>query len=127
MRIRQLHLLRYGHFTDASITLPAAGSPDMQMMFGENEAGKSTAKAAIEDLLFGIPSNSPRNFLHDYGAMRIGANLEKGGQARRTRCFRSRTPPSRRARGLSHPFSRARIAAFTRACSASTTIACAKA
>ena len=33
--------------------------------------------AGIEDLLFGIPSNSPRNFLHEYGAMRIGATLEK--------------------------------------------------
>lgn len=77
MRIRQLELLRYGHFTDASIALPA-GAPDIQMVIGENEAGKSTTMAAIEDLLFGIPSNSPHNFQHEYGAMRIGATLEKG-------------------------------------------------
>jgi uncharacterized protein YhaN len=80
MHIRQLDLLRYGHFTDVSIALPAS-TPNLQILLGENEAGKSTAMAGIEDLLFGIPSNSPHNFLHDYGAMRVGAILEKGGDA----------------------------------------------
>jgi uncharacterized protein YhaN len=80
MRIRQLDLLRYGHFTDASIALPA-GTPDIHCVLGDNEAGKSTAMAGIEDLLFGIPSNSPRNFLHEYGAMRVGATLERGGDS----------------------------------------------
>ncbi|WP_316395204.1 ATP-binding protein [Bradyrhizobium sp. 33ap4] len=77
MRIRQLDLLRYGHFTDTIIALPA-GKPDLEMLVGENEAGKSTAMNGVEDLLFGIPANSPRNFLHDYNAMRVGALLEKG-------------------------------------------------
>jgi uncharacterized protein YhaN len=77
MRICQLDLLRYGHFTDAIIALPA-GKPDFQMLLGENEAGKSTAMNGVEDLLFGIPANSPRNFLHEYNAMRVGALLEKG-------------------------------------------------
>jgi len=67
------------------MTLPEAGATDLQMVLGDNEAGKSTTKSAIEDLLFGIPSNSPRNFLHDYGAMRIGATLEKGGQVLKVR------------------------------------------
>jgi uncharacterized protein YhaN len=78
MRIRQLDLLRYGHFTDAIIALPA-GKPDFQMLLGENEAGKSTAMNGVEDLLFGIPANSQRNFLHEYNAMRVGALLEKEG------------------------------------------------
>jgi uncharacterized protein YhaN len=82
MRIRQLHLIRYGHFTDASMTLPDAGAT---LMLGDNEAGKSTTKSAIEDLLFGILNNSPHNFLHDYGAMRIGATLEKGAQVLKVR------------------------------------------
>jgi uncharacterized protein YhaN len=84
MRIQQLELLRYGHFTDASIVLPA-GAPDIQIVIGENEAGKSTTMAAIEDLFFGIPSNSSRNFQHEYGAMRIGATLEKGGDVLKIR------------------------------------------
>jgi uncharacterized protein YhaN len=41
-----------------------------------NEAGKSTALCAMEDLLFGIPHNSPHNFLHDYGSLRVGALIE---------------------------------------------------
>jgi uncharacterized protein YhaN len=78
MRIQQLDLLRYGHFTDASIPLPAC-APDIHTVLGGNEAGKSTTMAGIEDLYFGIPANSPFNFLHGYGAMRVGATLERGG------------------------------------------------
>lgn len=84
MRIQQLDLLRYGHFTNTVIALPA-GNPDIQIVLGENEAGKSTAMAGIEDLLFGIPSNSPRNFLHEYNAMRVGGILEKGGDTLKVR------------------------------------------
>ncbi len=84
MRIRQFDLLRYGHFTDAIIVLPA-GKLDLQLLLGENEAGKSTAMAGIEDLLFGIPSNSSRNFLHEYNAMRVGAILERGGDTLKIR------------------------------------------
>lgn len=84
MRIRQLDLLRYGHFTNASISLPH-GVPDFQMLLGENEAGKSTAMNGVEDLLFGIPANSPRNFLHEYNAMRVGAVLEKGSSTLKLR------------------------------------------
>ena len=90
MRIRQLDLLRYGHFTDVFITLPAS-APDIHIVLGENEAGKSTAKAGIEDLFFGIPLNSSRNFLHEYGAMRVGATLEKGSDTLRVRRRKGKT------------------------------------
>lgn len=86
MRLRSLDLLRYGHFTGVSVTLPER-SPDFHMIFGPNEAGKSTTTTAIEDLLFGIPGNSTRNFLHDYAALRIGATLDADG---RTLSFRRR-------------------------------------
>lgn len=75
MRLRRLDLLRYGHFTEKFVELPTDGA-DFHIVFGPNEAGKSTALAAIEDLLFGIPMHSPYNFLHDYSDMRIGAVLE---------------------------------------------------
>ena len=77
MRLQRLDLIRYGHFTDRSFDLPA-GEFDFHIIFGPNEAGKSTALAALEDLLFGIPKNSSYDFLHDYGSMRVGANLENG-------------------------------------------------
>lgn len=79
MRIRCLNLLRYGHFTDRSLELPASKS-DFHIIFGPNEAGKSTALSAIEDLLFGIHGQTPYGFLHDYGSMRIGAVLESGSK-----------------------------------------------
>ena len=79
MRIQRLDLLRYGRFTATHLALPASDS-DIHIVFGPNEAGKSTALSAIEDLLFGIPGNSRYNFLHDYGSMRVGAVLENGGK-----------------------------------------------
>ncbi len=79
MRIQRLDLIRYGLFTDTQLVLPARDS-DIHIVFGPNEAGKSTALSAIEDLLFGIPGNSRYNFLHDYGTMRVGAVLENGGK-----------------------------------------------
>ncbi len=79
MRICRLDLLRYGRFTDAVLELPAH-KPDIHIVFGLNEAGKSTALSALEDFLFGIPHNSPLNFLHDYGSMRLGAVLQKDGE-----------------------------------------------
>ena len=57
------------------------GDTDLHILFGPNEAGKSTALAAVEDLLFGIPTRSPYGFLHDYSAMRIGALLQNGTEA----------------------------------------------
>ena len=78
MRLARLDLLRYGRFTDASIELPRA-ERDIHIVFGPNEAGKTTSLTAIEDMLFGIPERSPYNFLHSYEAMRVGGVLENGG------------------------------------------------
>lgn len=81
MRLARLDLLRYGRFTDFPLELPRS-ERDIHIIFGPNEAGKTTTLTAIEDLLFGIPNRSPYNFLHSYGAMRIGALLENA-----TDCF----------------------------------------
>ena len=80
MRLRRLDLLRYGCFTDRSFELPG-GSIDFHIVFGPNEAGKSTALSAIEDLVFGVPMQSPYDFLHDYSNMRVGAVLESGKES----------------------------------------------
>jgi uncharacterized protein YhaN len=79
MRINRLDLLRYGHFTNVSLPFPKSES-DLHVIFGPNEAGKSTSLAAIEDLLFGIPHNSPYNFVHSYSDMRVGGALEHAGK-----------------------------------------------
>ncbi len=80
MRLARLNLARYGRFTGHVVELPAR-SPDFHIIFGPNEAGKSTALAAIENWLFGIPSQSPYSFFHSYSEMRVGGMVEKGGDS----------------------------------------------
>ena len=80
MRLDQLDLTRYGRFTDRSLTFapPAPGKPDLHIIYGPNEAGKSTLFSAWLDLLFGIPTRSPYGFLHTGPNMLIGASLTHG-------------------------------------------------
>ncbi|MFD2232508.1 ATP-binding protein [Phaeospirillum tilakii] len=84
MRLRRLDLTRYGKFTGASLDFGAAvaGAPDLHVVYGPNEAGKSTLFAAWLDLLYGIPPRSSYNFLHDYKAMQVGGVVELAGEAR---------------------------------------------
>ncbi len=77
MRFSRLDLTRYGLFTDVSIEFPKK-ERDIHIVYGPNEAGKTTSLRAIEDTLFGIPQRSPYNFLHSYQDMRVGAALENG-------------------------------------------------
>ncbi len=77
MRLERLDLIRYGNFTDRTIDLPAADR-DFHVIVGPNEAGKSTVRAAILDLLYGIPKNTPHAFLHMMSEMRLGATLTQG-------------------------------------------------
>ena len=77
MRISRLDLLRYGKFTDRSVSLPQAGR-DFHLVMGPNEAGKSTLRNAVQDLFFGIETRSRYNFLHPYSEMRLGALIEQG-------------------------------------------------
>ena len=83
MRLKRLDLARYGKFTDHVLDFgeTVAGQPDLHIVYGPNEAGKSTAMAAFLDLLFGIENKSRFNFLHPYPTMRIGASLEFAGRA----------------------------------------------
>lgn len=83
MRLRRLDLTRYGKFTDYSIDFGEhkAGTPDLHIIYGLNEAGKSTSLNAYLDLLFGIEERTRYGFLHQGKAMEIGACLEFDGQA----------------------------------------------
>ena len=84
MRLRRLALTRYGKFTDHSIDFGERreGEPDLHVIYGPNEAGKSTTFAAFLDLLFGIGTQSSFGFLHPYPTMLIGAALEFGAETR---------------------------------------------
>lgn len=77
MRINRFDLLRYGKFTDKSVLLPSE-TKDFHLIVGPNEAGKSTLRNAIQELLFGIETRSRYNFLHPHSEMRLGALIEHG-------------------------------------------------
>ena len=72
MRFERIDILRFGKFTDLRLDFPDAGL-DFHLIVGANEAGKSTIRAAIADLLFGIEARSPYNFVHAYDEMRLAA------------------------------------------------------
>ncbi|WP_312468755.1 AAA family ATPase [Rhizobium sp.] len=81
MRLRRLDLTRYGKFTDHSIDFGQTleGKPDLHIIYGLNEAGKSTTFDAFLDLLFGFGTTSKYDFIHPYNTMQIGARLEFDG------------------------------------------------
>ena len=90
MRLARLDLARYGRFTDQSLHLPHREA-DFHLLVGPNEAGKSTLRSAILDLLFGIETRSPYNFRHAYSDMRLGALLEHRDEALDFRRVKART------------------------------------
>lgn len=79
MRFASLALERYGHFEGCELSF-RPGAPDLHVVYGANEAGKTTSMAAVSDLLFGFPTRSPYNFRYDYSLLRVGAVLEGDGK-----------------------------------------------
>jgi uncharacterized protein YhaN len=77
MRLDRLDLTAYGHFTGRTLEFPrpAPGEPDLHLIYGPNESGKSTFVSAWLDLVHGIPARSAMAFLHDYETLQIGARL----------------------------------------------------
>jgi len=74
MKILELDLKRYGPFTDVLLDL-SEGEYGLHVVFGPNEAGKSTALRALTSLLFGIEHNTRDAFLHEMSRLRIGGRL----------------------------------------------------
>lgn len=79
MRIDRLDLRRFGRFTGLTIPFPTAPQ-DFHVVVGPNEAGKSTIRAAIIDLFFGIEKSSSYDFVHPKPELCIGARLSDGEQ-----------------------------------------------
>lgn len=86
MKILELSLLAFGPFTDAVLDL-SGGQEGLHLIFGPNEAGKSSALRGLRQALFGIPAQSADDFVHPYTRMRIGVTL-RGGDGRVLRFIR---------------------------------------
>ena len=73
MKIERLYLKAYGVFSDQRLDF--AGGPDFHVIYGPNEAGKSTTLRALIGLLFGIEERTADNFIHPHPQLRVGAVL----------------------------------------------------
>ena len=78
MKFLELELQRFGHFTGRTLNF---GDASLHVIYGSNEAGKSTTLRAVSGLLFGIPATTRDHHLHSMQELRIGARLEdRGGE-----------------------------------------------
>lgn len=72
MKILRLDLLAFGPFTRQQLTF---GDEGLHIVYGPNEAGKSSTLRALQCLLYGFPPQSPDAFVHPYKDLRVGALL----------------------------------------------------
>jgi uncharacterized protein YhaN len=74
MKILELDLRAFGRFTGHRLDFDRNGR-NLHIIYGDNEAGKSTALRAVEALLYGVPERTTDGFLHDNKDLRIGARI----------------------------------------------------
>ena len=79
MRIDSVDLVRFGHFTNRLIDLPLQ-TPDYCVIYGDNEAGKSTLLRGISALFFGVPARTVDAHSCKTSELRIGATISDGGK-----------------------------------------------
>ena len=75
MRIEELNLAAFGPFTDQVL---AFGETGLHIVYGPNEAGKSSALRGLKALLYGIDERTLDNFLHANDKLRIHGLLRTG-------------------------------------------------
>lgn len=75
MKLKSLNLKAFGPFTDRILDFSSEG-PGLHVIFGPNEAGKSSSLRGLKALLFGFHSQTPDNFLHSYDQLLVGGHLE---------------------------------------------------
>ncbi len=83
MRIRRLDLDRFGHFTAQKLDFGAArkGTSDFHLVYGPNEAGKTTLMEAFLRLLYGFSHRGDDYaFLHQPETLQVGGLLEVSGR-----------------------------------------------
>ena len=74
MRFERIDLDRYGCFTEHTVTLGLAKSnSDFHIVYGPNEAGKSTLRDACIDFLYGFPNRTEYDFIHAPDILQVGA------------------------------------------------------
>jgi len=73
MKIQKLNLSAFGPFTDKLLAFDDMG---LHIVYGPNEAGKSSALRGLKALLYGIDERTLDNFIHANDKLRIQGNLK---------------------------------------------------
>lgn len=77
MRLLNLDLIAFGPFSGAKFEFGGTTErPGLHVVYGPNEAGKSSTLRALRAVLFGFPGQTSDNFIHPYSQLRVGATLE---------------------------------------------------
>ncbi len=83
MRIQRLSLDRFGHFTDRQYDFGSGrDGHDFHIIYGPNEAGKTTTMEAVLRLFYGFPMRESYAFRHPRKNLQISATLEIEGALR---------------------------------------------
>jgi uncharacterized protein YhaN len=75
MKLKRLDLKAFGPFTNKTLEFNSK-CPGLHIIFGPNEAGKSSSLRAFKALLYGFHQQSPDNFIHSYDQLLVGGCLE---------------------------------------------------
>ncbi len=75
MRFLKLGFAAFGPFSGLDLDLSGGAPGGFHLVFGANEAGKSSALRGVHDLLFGFPERNRDAHLHPSNELRIAASL----------------------------------------------------
>lgn len=76
MKILELNLPAFGPFTETLLDF-SSGNEGLHIVYGPNEAGKSSALRALTQLFYGIPHFSSDDFIHPHNKLRIRGKLRR--------------------------------------------------
>jgi uncharacterized protein YhaN len=81
MRLREFSLDLFGHFSGKTFDFgkPEAGQSDFHVIYGPNEAGKTTTMEAFLRLLYGFPHRDSYDFMHQRKNLQVSGILEVDG------------------------------------------------
>lgn len=102
MRLRQLNLEFFGGFTGKLFDFGPrrdAGAPDFHVIYGPNEAGKTTTMEGYLRLLYGFPNRESYDFLHQRKNLRVSGLLDIDGTETQFTRLPTRDPSLRDAHG----------------------------
>lgn len=81
MRIIRLDLIAFGPFTNVTLDFNHSRA-GLHIVYGPNEAGKSSCLRALRQWLYGIDRSTEDNFVHTYSQLRIGGAIADDQGAR---------------------------------------------